>query len=308
MQPLIDSGEAAADPGLLRHRLAADGYLFLRGLLPEADVRAAHDGVVAALHRGGWIDAAGRPAGKQRALTVKDALGDPAFRASLITPGLNRLPYLAPLRNLVRSVLGATAFSYPVKVLRTVYPERLPAVTLGRYVHQDYQNSGVQDMLTTWLPLMEIPAALGGLAVLPGSHLGPPARPRLLRADEPGWASADFMPGDVLLFHCMTAHAARPNRADLVRLSTDCRWQRSDQPAPAEMILRPADPLGQPAGQLELFSRLFGHQPWWQRVPAGLDLRSRAALTAASAPPAPSRFFALHPGWQRWRPPGGPLR
>jgi hypothetical protein len=28
-------------------------------------------------------------------------------------------------------------------------------------------GSGVQDMLTTWIPLAEVPAALGGLAVRP---------------------------------------------------------------------------------------------------------------------------------------------
>jgi hypothetical protein len=169
MQELTDSSAARADPEQLRHRLAADGYLYMRGLLPAADVRAAHDGVLRELSAGGWTDAAGLPAGTRRPVTVRDALGDPAFRAALISRGFNRLPYLAPLRQLVRSLLGPDAFCYPAKILRTVYPERPgAAVALGRYIHQDYQNSGVQDMLTTWLPLMDIPARLGGLAVLPG--------------------------------------------------------------------------------------------------------------------------------------------
>ncbi len=300
------------DPLRLRDRLAADGYLFLPGLLPAADVRAAHDEVLAALRAGGWTDGSGRPADPYRTVNVRQALADPAFRAALITRGLNRLPYLSQLRQLVRSILGSAAFSYPVKVLRTVYPERPhQPVTLGRYVHQDYQNSGVQDMLTTWLPLMHIPVQLGGLAVLPGSHLGAPVRPRLLAPGEPGWLSADYRPGDVLLFHCMTAHAALPNRAEPIRLSTDCRWQRADQPAPAEMVLRPAAPVsgrtrfGQP---VELYSRLLRREPWWEPVPTGLSLQPRDRLAAAAAPPAPSRLFAVHPAWQRWRPPGGPMR
>jgi hypothetical protein len=54
-------------------------------------------------------------------------------------------------------------------------------------------------------------------------------------------------------------------------------------------------------GGRELFSRLLRSEPWWEPVPAGLDLRARAVL--AADPPGPSRFFAIHPGWQAWRPP-----
>jgi Phytanoyl-CoA dioxygenase (PhyH) len=306
MRELVDSSAFRADPDRLRDRLAADGYLFLRGLLPAADVHAAQAGVTAELTRGGWIDSAGHPAGPRRALEIREALADPVFRAAFISRGLNRLPYLAPLRPLVRSILGPGAFSYPVKVLRTVNPQGHSGDTRGRYVHQDYANSGVQDMLTTWLPLMDIPVRLGGLAVLPGSHLGPPVRPRLLRPGEHGWATTDFRPGDVLLFHCLTAHAALPNLADTMRISTDCRWQRADQPAPADMVL---GPVRTPGGrQVELFSRMFAREPWWEPVPPGLAIRPREELARAGAPPAPSRFFGVHRRWARWRPPGGDLR
>jgi hypothetical protein len=231
---------------------------------------------------------------------VQDALADPSFRAALASRGLNRLAYLAPLRSMVRLILGTGAFCYPAKVLRVVYPERRGAVTKGRYVHQDFAVAGVQDMLTTWLPLMDIPPQLGGLAVLPGSHLGPPLRPRLLRADEAGWATTEFRPGDVLLFHCLTAHAALPNHADQVRISADFRWQAADQPAPAELVLGPAA-LQARRGQIELYSKLFGAEPWWEPVPSGLMLRSRAELTAA--PPPGSRLIAVHLDWQRWHAP-----
>jgi hypothetical protein len=51
-----------------------------------------------------------------------------------------------------------------------VAPESAAGQTRGRYVHCDYMGSGVQDMLTTWLPLAEVPATLGGLAVRPGGR------------------------------------------------------------------------------------------------------------------------------------------
>jgi hypothetical protein len=303
VRELTDSLALRPDQLRLRQRLAEHGYVFLRGLLRPADVRAAYDGVHAELSVGGWIDASG----PRRGVSVRDALADPSFRAALASRGLNRLPYLAPLRGLIRLILGPGAFSYPVKILRTVYPEQPFELTRGRYVHQDFATSGVQDMLTTWLPLMDIPAQLGGLAVLPGSHLGPPLRPRLLPADEPGWATTDYRPGDVLIFHCLTSHAALPNHADSLRISADFRWQAADQPAPAEMVLGPAAAhSGARRGSRgELYGRLLSRERWWEPVPDGLLLRPRQELAAAR--PAPSRLFAMHPAWQQWRPPAGPV-
>lgn len=299
MDELVDSSAHRSDGPELRRRLASDGYLFLRGLLPAADVHAALTDVRSELRRGGWLDGQDRPRPRPGPVNVRDALADPAFRRAISSRGFNRLVYLAPLRALVREILGPAAFPYPVKVLRTVYPERPPAVTLGRYVHHDYGTSGVQDMLTSWLPLMDIETEVGGLAVRPGSHLGPPRRPRLLGANERGWASAHYRPGDVLIFHCLTSHASLPNRSAALRISGDFRWQRADQPAPAQMVLGPA------GGEIEIFSRIFRREPWWEPVPPGLQLVPREQLVGR--PPAPSRFFAVHRGWQHWRPPRGPV-
>ena len=154
-------------------------------------------------------------------------------------------------------------------------------------------------MLTTWIPLAEGPAALGGLAVRPGGHLDRPRRPRPLAGTEPGWATTDYRPGDVIIFHCLTPHAALPNTVHQLRLSADFRWQQPSHPAPAEMILGPA------GRRPELFSRLLGREPWWEPVPADLALQPRAEL--AAHPPRPSRLFTADPAWQRWQPLPGPV-
>ena len=295
MDELADSASLAGDPGRLRRRLAGDGYLFFRGLLPASEVQAAGHTVLARLRSGGWVDDRGIPSVQPHAVNSMDALADPAFRAAMASADFNRLPYLAPLREMVRAVLGFAAFSYPVKVLRAVYPERPQARPRGRYIHYDYGVSGVQDMLTSWIPLMEIPVQLGGLAVRTGGHLGPPRRPRPLQSAEPGWATTSYEPGDAIIFHCLTPHAALPNRGSALRLSGDFRWQRPDQPAPAELVLGPA------ARSPEMFSRLFRRERWWEPVPAGLTLHPRAPMI--TVPPGPSRLIAVHPGWKHWQPP-----
>src|SRR5580704_6939538 len=280
---LADSGGLISDVGGLRRRLADDGYLFFRGLLPAARLRAIGQAVLGELQAGGWVDDRRIPSIQPRAVNSMDALADPAFRAA---------------------ILGPEAFSYPAKVLRAVYPERPQSRPRGRYVHYDYGVSGVQDMLTSWVPLMDIPVRLGGLAVQPGGQLGPPRRPRPLGPAERGWATTSYEPGDVIIFHCLTPHAALPNHGSALRVSGDFRWQRPDQPVPAELILGPraaAADLGQDARSPEMFSRLFRRARWWEPVPAGLTLYPRAQLVGV--PPGPSRLIAVHPGWKRWRPP-----
>jgi hypothetical protein len=322
MDQLADSTSLIGHRDALLGRLAADGYLFFRGLLPAAEVRSTGTTILGRLRSGGWSPGPGGP----RAVTVRDALADPAFRAAIVSPEFNRLPYLPPLRTLTRQILGPEAFSYPVKVLRAVHPEPPagssgprwpwrraapggagphPDRPRGRYVHYDYAASGVQDMLTTWLPLMDIPVRLGGLAVRPRGHLGPPRPPRLLGRDEPGWASTGYHSGDVIIFHCLTPHAALANTGTELRLSADFRWQRADQAAPAELVLGPAGAGGRPwpGAPAEAFGRLLRREPWWEPVPAGLTLSRRADLV--TDPPGPSRFFPVHPGWRAWQPPPG---
>ena len=299
---LADSGGLIDDPDGLRRRLAADGYLFFRGLLPAGQIRAAGHAVLAQLRSAGWVDDRAVPSIQPRAVNSMDALADPAFRAAMFGPAFNQIPYLPALRQAVRHALGPGAFSYPAKVLRAVYPERPQARPRGRYIHYDYGVSGVQDMLTSWIPLMDIPPLIGGLAVQPGGHLGPPQRPRPLRRSEPGWATTSYEPGDAIIFHCLTPHAALPNQGSALRISGDFRWQRPDQPAPAELIRGPmSNPAAAAAPAREMFGRMFGRAPWWEPVPAGLALYPRAEL--ASLPPGPSRLIAVDPGWKHWRPP-----
>ena len=299
MDELADSGDLRHDTDGLRRRLAADGYLFCRGLLPAGQVRQAGQSVLAELRSGGWADDRGIPSIRPRAVNPKEALADPAFRAAAFSAAFNQIPYLPALRGFISRILGPGAFSYPAKVLRAVYPEGPDAFPRGRYIHYDYGVSGVQDMLTTWIPLTDIPVRLGGLAVQPGGHLGPPRRPRPLSRSESGWATTSYEPGDVIIFHCLTPHAALPNHGSALRISGDFRWQRPDQPAPAELILRPVP--GPDGRKPEMFSRLFRDARWWEPVPAGLTLYPRAQLVGA--PPGSSRLIATHPGWKHWQPP-----
>jgi hypothetical protein len=161
---------------------------------------------------------------------------------------------------LMRQIMGSDAFCYPLKTPRIVYPSSVVPRHPGNVVHKDF--SGVQDMLTCWIPFQKIPTRLGGLALQPGSQNSSRLRYRPLQRLERGWRTADYEPGDVLIFHCMTTHAALPNHEPRLRFSGEYRWQLADQPAPRRMIM---GPWGN-----EMGSRIFHDTDWWRPIPEGV--------------------------------------
>ncbi len=286
---LEDSRELLGDWQALRARIAEVGYVFMRGLLDPDMVRAVGRTGLSHLQHSGWTEAGGDPVTAPpqppvRAVKMVDAASDPGYRRILIDPGFNRIPFVSPLADLMGQILGPAGFCYPRKVPRIVYPVELVPRQPGNTVHKDYR--AVQDMFTCWVPLGTVPRSLGGLALRPGSQRSARVRYRPLNHLEPGWLTTDYQAGDVLVFHCLTTHAALPNGENRMRFSAEYRWQLADQPAPRRVVLGPAG--------LEIGSRVFARAPWWRSVLPGLSLFDEDLGGARSVLPAPpSRFVSL---------------
>ena len=284
---LRDSSAILGDWVALRERIAQDGYVFVRGLLdPEIVGRVGRNGLCA-LQAAGWTEPGGDPvsappAAPVRAVRMRDAFGQPGYRDIVRDPGFNRLAFTEPVVALMAQILGPDGFCYPVKVPRVVYPTTFAPHQPGNYTHKDY--NAVQDMFTCWVPLGEIPRSLGGLALESGSQHSARIRPRPIDHLPPGWVTTDYLPGDLLVFHCLTTHAALPNREHRMRFSAEFRWQLADQPAPRRLVTGPA-------GQ-ELYSRLFARTPWWHSVPSKLELFDDQ-FGQRQLPAPPSRFVSV---------------
>jgi len=286
---LLDSHDLLGDGAALRRQIAADGYVFIRQLLSPETVRAVGTAGLACLQGAGWV-APGRdpvvapPLLPIRAVRMRDAFGDPGYQGILAAPGFNSIPFVSPLADLMAQLLGPMGFCYPLKIPRVVYPAAIVPRQPGNFVHKDY--GAVQDMFTCWVPFGDVPRSLGGLAVRPGSHHRARVRPRPLNHLEPGWVTTDYRAGDVLVFHCLTTHAALPNREERLRFSGEYRWQLADQPAPLRMVIGPSG--------REIGSRLFGRSDWWHSVSTGLTLIDRGGIEDGPVlPAAPSRFVAF---------------
>lgn len=289
---LRDSRGLFGDWQALRSRMATDGYVFMGGLLQSAVVEGVGRSGLTALQEAGWTDpgpdpVSARPREPVRAVRMRDAAADAGYRLILIDPGFNMIPFVSPLTDLMGQILGPDGFCYPMKVPRIVYPAAVASRHPGNVVHKDYQS--VQDMFTCWVPLGAVPRSLGGLAVQPGSQRSTSVRYRPLNRLEPGWLTTDYEPGDVLVFHCLTTHAALPNGEPRLRFSAEYRWQLGDQPAPRRVVIG--------RNGHEIGSRLFRRAPWWRSVLPGLTLfDDDPDRTRASPPAPPSRFVPFGGG------------
>ena len=286
---LLDSRSLFGDWEALRSRIATDGYVFMRGLLDPEAIRAVGRTGLGYLQRAGWTDPGADPVnatsfGPVRAVRMRDAFGDPGYRQILADPRFNMVPFLSPLADLMGQILGPAAFCYPLKLPRIVYPTSVVPRQPGNIVHKDYRS--VQDMFTCWVPLGAVPQTLGGLAIQPGSQQTSRVRYRPLGRLEAGWSTTDYEAGDVLVFHCLTTHAALPNREARMRFSAEYRWQLADQPAPRRVVIGP--------NGREIGSRMFSRTHWWRSVTPGLTLFDDGAAEARPSLPAPpSRFVSF---------------
>jgi hypothetical protein len=142
------------------------------------------------------------------------------------------------LVDVMRQVVGDTAFPHPLKIARITFPTHHEVSTPP---HQDFPNNqGTKSLTAAWVPLGDCPMELGPIAILRGSHRFGPLpldwhpgagnRQAVLPIElleQCRWVTTDFEAGDVLIFPSLTVHASLHNASDFyLRLSVDFRYQR----------------------------------------------------------------------------------
>lgn len=228
----------------LRQRAAEDGYLFLPGLLPAADVLAVRTAILSLCVEAGWCTHEGRAGGAGPFVE-----GDPEYMA--VYDRIQRLEAfhglaLHPaLLGLYGALFQGAVLAHPRNIARVMFPGNNRHATPA---HQDALHiRGTPETWTAWLPLGDCPADLGGIAVLAGSQREPllEAHPALgaggrevdTAALPYTWFAGDMRAGDVLTFHSHTVHRALPNRtATRMRLSVDFRYQPAGEPVAADSL------------------------------------------------------------------------
>lgn len=242
---LRESNECLDDLAELDARFHDDGYLFFRHVLDGAEVLQAKEDMTRILQEQGIVK-----------LGETEPLWSGKDLDALQDDGLYALESYTVLcegsaKKIADKVFGEPAFMFKGPTLRYSLPADATHVTPA---HQDSFFIRANDRFRTfWMPLMEIDKKVGGLVVAGGSHKGG-LREHVERDDvfsyvlkgrkqkgvalqgiDPPWLTADYHPGDLLIFHNLTLHWALPNTSDRVRLSIDTRAQPATTPRTFQM-------------------------------------------------------------------------
>lgn len=248
MDGFADSSDLA-EGGALAARLERDGYLWIKGLLPRADVLRVRRRFLEGAAAAGWL---------RTGTAVADGVADSA--KACVDP---EAPFVDVLRRFYRHedghalklhpnvvglferLFGEPVLAHPLLIPRCIFPQRPEFTTPS---HQDYVHiQGTTETFTLWLPLGDCPSEMGGLAIARGSHQagvrdftvsnGAGAM-AVVDPLEGTWVNGPLDAGDVLIFHSLTVHKGVPNRTDRLRISLDNRYQRASEPI-SERCLQP---------------------------------------------------------------------
>ncbi len=144
-------------------------------------------------------------------------------------------------------LLDGPVFWVPIVEYRITPPtdRAWPDPWVGR--HQDgFANEGIA-FRTCWVPLMDIGAIEGGLAMAEGEQnrgylhdaSNPPQYPIPRDAiDDDAWRRSDYEPGDLVMFSTRIPHAGMPNYSNRFRMSLDIRIMPASADVPVVGTVR----------------------------------------------------------------------
>ena len=241
-----DSTDALDDIEELRRRIAADGYLFIRGLIERDAVLDARRVVMEHLQQ-------------QDALVDGTPLMEGVMPRDGRSVGMKRVAYRPEvlrvlegpeLHELYRRLYGEEPVTFSHKWLRAVGNEKFT----GSHMDVVYMGRGSERVNTVWIPFGDIPITQGTLAVCEASHRLPSfARMRATygRSDvdrdrisgwfseDPEeirdrfggrWLTADVRAGDIVTFGLYLLHGSTNNTTNRFRISCDVRYQPASEP------------------------------------------------------------------------------
>jgi hypothetical protein len=136
--PFLDSADVLGNPEELRRRMRRDGYLFLRGLLPNERVQDMRRRVLGICERHGWLaPGVDMMEGRTSRAPTQEGKADywPVYRELQLMEEFHLLAHDAALLDPLAKVLDEPVFVHPMKIGRISFPNNTIATTPE---HQDY--------------------------------------------------------------------------------------------------------------------------------------------------------------------------
>ena len=267
--PFNEANPYIRDVHTLASKFADDGYLFFRDLLNRKRVESVRDSIINVLKAHGFVNkgANSDPIWSGKWPETNELSPDGAVTKDVVHLGVLEPLSVAPeLLEVLGRVLGGEVFCWAdnkgrLRLMlsgeKSMQVADGPKFSFTTPPHQDYYFFRPVEFCTVWIPLMDIDASIGGVAVGRNSHkeglhevwwkgkdyLGVAENPEQARVwrQEGGivvagttkpkdtdhvWLRSDYQLGDVLIFHPLMMHTGVANTSKKVRISTDFRYQR----------------------------------------------------------------------------------
>ena len=249
----------------LRAQYTEQGYLWLRSILDRDEVLDFRRRYFAAFADTGLLARGSEPidgiyaGGSEDKMAVRRIMGEAVMWAAYEAFCLAK-----PIVDFYEAFMGGPPYLHKRKLIRYTRPG--DAACTGAHYDLTYLRAGTDRLCTSWIPIGDIPAAMGGLIYLEGSdrwgrqleaefsikNADLPPEERLsafnknmsesgwLTKDLPSlaermpgrWLMADYAAGDMVVHSPYMIHASTVNEDPgmRMRLSTDIRYQLvSDQ-------------------------------------------------------------------------------
>ena len=247
----------------LQSRFAANGYLYLKGLLDPQRVNAFRGWVFQNLASSGLLQPGTDPVlGLANSAGFDKTLADRRLMSIVRAAKYENFCSQPDLTDFIDTFIDGMSYLHKRKLIRFTVPNT--DVSTPAHYDLTYLRGGTSNILTAWIPTGDISIAEGGLVYLKNSHaigvklenefniknadLGPEERinaynrnmteggwvskdlPEMADKFDTQWLATDYQAGDVVLHSPFMIHASTNNASPTgrLRLSTDIRFQHVD--------------------------------------------------------------------------------
>lgn len=244
-----DSNDILDNPDALRHRMANDGYLLIRGLHDKETVLTARHQILEKLDEKGML-APDTPLMKG---IFNPEYPEPTSTGSMGNILMTHLPAFKavvegePIMRFFQLLLGGAARTFDFKWLRTAGPGS------GSPIHYDivFMGRGTKDLYSCWTPFGDVSLDMGPIVFCLGSNRFDKVRETYGESDvdrdlieghfsdDPRevinkfggrWTTTTFSAGDVIIFSMYLMHASLVNTSNRIRITADTRYQLASEP------------------------------------------------------------------------------
>jgi ectoine hydroxylase-related dioxygenase (phytanoyl-CoA dioxygenase family) len=239
---------------------AEHGYVWLKRFLDPSDVMAFRGYVFSHLAESGLVAPDTDPRiGTFSGVDIRKDLADRRLMALVRSTTYEGFCVQPRLARFMDEFLEGLSYLHKRKIMRYTQPHT-PTVTPAHY-DLIYLRGGTTRIVTSWIPIGDVPAEMGGLVYLEGSHqigfqmerefsanaanLTPEEKinaynknmteggwvskdlPDMANRFNTRWLAADYEAGDIMLHSPFMIHASTTNvdPQNRIRLSTDIRFQ-----------------------------------------------------------------------------------